>query len=127
MVEDLDAQVFSDFIGFCRYVVLMPEDCDKAYRAIRYGVTFKGYIDPVSKENEAAAWKHLQKVVDAALAEYPTTLKEDKEIIERDAKEDNLGLNKKNCVLYRMSEKKVLHFLKDCITEVEEMLRMTAE
>lgn len=117
----------SDFIGFCRYVVLLPEDADKVYQRLRYGIPFKGYIEKVSIENETATWKQITKIVDKALSEYPTTLDEDKELLEKDAKENSLSLNQKNCIRYRMSEKKVLHFLKDCSRQILEFANMTGE
>jgi len=34
---------------------------------------FNGYLGPISKENEAAAWEHINKVVDESLGKYRTT------------------------------------------------------
>ena len=42
---------------------------------------FKGYLPMISLENEVAAWSHISKVVDKALAKYPTTMEEDYEIL----------------------------------------------
>ncbi len=38
---------------------------------------FKGHMPSISKENELAVWKLIEKLVDEALAKYPTGLEED--------------------------------------------------
>ena len=53
--------------------------------------------------------------MEEALARYPTTLKEDMAILEKDdKKEETLTYNQRNCVLYRSGEKEILEFLKTC-------------
>ena len=79
-----------------------------------------GYIPAFSKDNEFAAWKHIYKAADAALEKYPTTLEEDHEILSTERNEyEKLGKNKTNCVIYRYTEKIILHFLKDCALKIQ--------
>jgi len=52
-------------------------------------------------------------------------LEEDNAILEKDDKEDSLGFNKRNCVLYRKGEKVILHFLKDCASRVYKLVQMS--
>jgi len=51
------------------------------------------------------------------LEKYSTTLAKDEEIIEKDQEARGQGkmtANKRNCVLFRRSEKIILSFLKNC-------------
>ena len=72
-------------------------------------------------------WRHLDKVADKTLAKYPTTLVDDLKLIHRDDEEDILGMNKRNCVLYRKSEKELLYFLKSCAKRVESLIITTPQ
>lgn len=56
------------------------------------------------------AWKKVSAIVTAALNKYPTTLEQDKKLLSDDS---TLTYNIKNCVLFRVGEKKILHYLKD--------------
>jgi hypothetical protein len=38
---------------------------------------FKGYMDPISLDNEEGAWRVIEDAVDKTLAQYETTLEED--------------------------------------------------
>ena len=42
---------------------------------------FRGYMYPINKENEAAAWMVIYKAVNKALGQYPTTLEQDIKIL----------------------------------------------
>ena len=88
---------------------------------------FRGYIPSISKENEAAAWQHIAYIVKRALAQYPTTLEEDDETLEFNEENGNLTNNIRNCILFRRSEKIVLHFLQGCAEKVEMLLDMSAD
>ena len=61
------------------------------------------------------------------LVGYPTSLKYDIQLIQKDEKENKLSLNQKNCILYRMSEKKVLHFFVTCANKVKKMSTMSVK
>ena len=45
---------------------------------------FKGYMYPINKENEAAAWMLIYNSVKEALEKYPTTLEQDIQILKED-------------------------------------------
>ena len=45
---------------------------------------FTGNLIVLSVEMEVDAWKLIEKTADEALSRYPTTLKEDVEILQRD-------------------------------------------
>jgi len=41
-------------------------------------IPFKGYLPKLYFENELAAWKLIEEAAGTALAQYPTTLEEDR-------------------------------------------------
>ena len=43
-----------------------------------------GHLPCISKENELAAWEHINNVIDHALSKYPTTLEQDVMILQSD-------------------------------------------
>ena len=47
---------------------------------------------------------------------------EDEKILKKDKLERKLGKNVCHCIMYRKSEKVILHFLKDCARRVEHFL-----
>ena len=47
----------------------------------------------VSIENEVAAWMYIEELADKGLEAYPTTLKEDENLLEEDAKYHILNTN----------------------------------
>jgi len=69
---------------------------------------FYGHLPIVSKQNELAAWKLIEKFADIYMAKYPTSIEDDKWQLELDDKEKKLSINVRNCVMYRLSEKNVL-------------------
>ena len=83
---------------------------------------FKGRLAPISKENEFKVWTYLENTIDQALAKYPTTLKEDLQLLNEDIKEKKLSTNERNCLLFRKDEKKVLTFIKNCSNIVKILL-----
>ena len=42
---------------------------------------FRGYVPANDKENERAAWSLIKEEVEKLIAAYPTTLKEDQELL----------------------------------------------
>jgi len=79
-------------------------------------------------KNEVDAWNHIDKVCDQYLAAYDTTIEEDTKILtEDDANGNQLGFNKRNCVLYRKSEKGVLLWMKDVVVKVRAFAKMTSK
>ena len=44
------------------------------------------------------------------MAKYPNTLQEDLKILEEDDLNQTLSFNQRNCVLFRLGEKEILHF-----------------
>ena len=81
----------------------------------------------ITKENELAAWQLIGKVASDQLALYPTTYEEDVELLNAEQEHETLGRNKRNCVLYRLSEKIILHYLQDCSDTAEAMLAQDVE
>lgn len=65
---------------------------------------------PISLENEICCLKFLLTLIKSANSKYPTTLNQDLEIININT---NLTENEINCILMRMSEKKVLEFFRE--------------
>ena len=78
--------------------------------------SFKGYLPGMNRENERDAWRHITEVADAALSRYDGTMEDDDLHLAADDKRlggELLSVNNKNCILYRKSEKAILHFLKE--------------
>ena len=67
---------------------------------------------------EARTWESIKDDSEEKLARFPTSLQQDREMLQRDEHEHFLGKNKRNCVLYRKNQKVVLHFLIDCANKV---------
>ena len=57
------------------------------------------------------------------MKKYPTSIEEDIELL----KDESLTFNKKNCIMYRKSEKDILRYLMDCCDRVNELSKMTAK
>ena len=86
---------------------------------------FRGYLPPISIENEVAAWKHIKKVSIESLKEYKTTIKQDKKRLKKHKKEEEiLEDNELNCIKYSLIEKKPLQFLIDTADKIEEIVGM---
>jgi hypothetical protein len=64
----------------------------------------------------------IKKLAINALMAYPTTLEEDLTILEHDKIDSYLSLNQQNCLIYRINEKKVLHFLRRTARRVDKLL-----
>ena len=79
------------------------------------------YVLPYSADNEAKAWFRIKNLMEESLGKYPTTLSQDYEILKTDK---TLTYNTRNCVLLRVGEKKILHFLKDTAEILLEMSKM---
>lgn len=79
------------------------------------------YIKPMDIRNEAMAWSKIKSIVVEALGKYPTTLDEDYEILKNDK---SLTYNTRNCVLLRVGEKKILHFVNNTAEILLEMAKM---
>jgi len=122
-----------EFVGFARWVTFTnentrilhkaKEDCiikylteqaekgkditNKNDEELKKGVElcFKGYLPPVDKDNELAAWLYIKQVAQKNLDNFPNSLTEDMEMIKQDDKDGKLGFNKKNCIVFRMQEK----------------------
>lgn len=55
-------------------------------------------------ENEKKMWAEILKICTDIAVQYPTTLAEDRVILEK----TKLSINQKNCVILRMGEKEVM-------------------
>jgi hypothetical protein len=126
VVANLTDESFEDLIGFARYIVAQEKDDVKFHmttiESVKSGKGEKGILPKISKENEAAAWRFIIRVVDRALRKFPTSLMEDEKILRKDKSERKLSKNVRHCIMYRKSEKVILHFLKDCAKRVEHLL-----
>ena len=55
----------------------------------------------VTKQSEIKTWKYIYKIANMLLEDYPTTLIEDDELLQKDVtadEKDKLGVNKRNCI-----------------------------
>jgi hypothetical protein len=113
----LDCQVI-DFFSYLRFL-LYEEDFDNLIKMINENYKLMmddsstGFylISPLSAKNELKVLKKIEDLCLNELNKYPHTLEEDEDIIKKDKnKEINLTNNKRNCVIMRMSEKRILKF-----------------
>ena len=86
---------------------------------------FKGYLPSCSLTNETHVWMQVHILCGELMARYQTSLHEDIELLAKDDKENTLGFNKRNCILYRKGEKEVLQYLVDCAMKVVELLNLS--
>lgn len=63
---------------------------------------------PISRDNERKAWSQIKMLCAAALAEYPHSIDDDREIL---ATADDLNDNERTAVNFTLGEKTVLSFL----------------
>ena len=76
-------------------------------------------MPPISIDNEKDAWQYIKAIALQNLKNYPNSLEEDNEILEQDDLDHKLGFNKRNCVIFRMTEKKPLHYFIWCADKVD--------
>lgn len=67
-------------------------------------------IGIISIQNEIKVLQFVHKMASDALALYPDSLQADQQILTKDDVEHTLTFNQRNCVLFRMGEKEILHF-----------------
>ena len=65
------------------------------------------YIPPINKEIEINVLKKLKVLLVQALNQYPTTVEQDRQILNENK---NISFNYKNCLLLVMGEKKVINY-----------------
>jgi protein-histidine N-methyltransferase len=83
-------------------------------------------ISPISKQQEIKILLKIKDIMKEYLSLYKTTLQEDEEIIKSGKQgRDPLTDNQRNCVIMRMSEKKVLHFYLNFAEYCLELFEMT--
>lgn len=135
VVDNLDEPVMHEFISWIRYAVF-DGDLAHLYFAKNNAIieaqkkrhqnkqdsedsddvdlqdVFKGTsMKFISIENEVLVWKKVIELCKASMSAYETTYEEDQRMIDEDDKEPKLTQNKKNCLLFRHGEKKILQFL----------------
>ena len=73
------------FIGVCRLIVFHPEQCSKIPpKQLEKLQLTEGQLPPISIQNEAETWKYIKTILENALEEYPTTLREDIKLLKKD-------------------------------------------
>ena len=70
---------------------------------------------PVSLDNETKAWEFIHDLMEKYIDRYPTSIQED---IDQVINDKTLTMNKRNCILFRKSEKVILHFMKESAAKV---------
>ena len=61
----------------------------------------------ITYELESKTWTHFKNILEEQLKEYPTTLLQDRKILEEP---NSLSVNVTNCILLRKGEKEILHY-----------------
>ena len=56
---------------------------------------------------------------------FPTSLKEDLDILEKDAEEPSLECNKRTCIMWRKCEKQILTYYMSCADKAEKLASMS--
>ena len=85
--------------------------------AFKNNVLFTGQLPVISLQNEQAAWRHISNVCEDTLEKYAQSLIQDKEILENDEAargQAKMTQIQKNCIKFRINEKEILHFFKNC-------------
>jgi len=86
---------------------------------------FKGLsLKVISTKNELRVWSKITAIMSESLSKYDTSLEVDEGLIEMDDKEKNLSYNERNCLLYRIGEKKILHFLLSAAEQIIPLISM---
>jgi len=79
-------------------------------------------VPPIDLATEVSAWKKTLALAKESLSKYPTTYKEDQEILAKvDSGAMELSYNKKNCLLLRIGEKRILHFIVETAEAILEL------
>jgi hypothetical protein len=87
---------------------------------------FKGtQVKAMSLEQEVKVWEKVRELCEDQLAKYPTSLKADLELLEKDEASQKLTSNERNCVLFRVGEKRILDFLLTSANRMIELSKMT--
>ena len=147
VVDNLEEKIMYDFISWIRYVEF-DEDMAQLYLFKNEAIieaqkkkkqyqesdsddnqdvkdVFKGTsLKVINTKNELKVWNKIIFLVDVHLSKYDTNLETDEGLLEMDDKEHNLHSNERNCLLYRIGEKKILHFLKDAATNIIPLITM---
>ena len=66
-------------------------------------------VEPISLENEERALKRLHVVCKDTIKDFITTCEQDAALLST----DKLTFNERNCIIFRMGEKKVLQYYVD--------------
>jgi len=77
---------------------------------------------PLSLEHEILAMNAVKYITDAALDKYPTSLSEDIQVYSEESIHNPMSVNKRNAMVCRMGEKKVLHHYYSMACEAIELL-----
>jgi protein-histidine N-methyltransferase len=86
---------------------------------------FKGTsLNVISTKNELKVWNKIIGLVNLSLEKYDTGLEVDEGLLEMDDKEHNLTSNERNCLLYRIGEKQILHFLLSAAEQIIPLISM---
>ena len=73
---------------------------------------FKGTsLKPFNLENELKVWETVKTLANESLILYPNSLEDDEALLKKDDSKHMFSYNKRNCILFRSGEKKILHFL----------------
>lgn len=73
-------------------------------------------------KNEVKVWTSIHRLVSEYLSRFPTTLEEDLEILRDEDCCNKLTSNERNCVVFRVGEKKILRNLLDVSSRFKEVL-----
>lgn len=86
---------------------------------------FKGTsLNVISTKNELKVWNKIIGLANLSLEKYDTGLEVDEGLLEMDDKEHNLTSNERNCLLYRIGEKQILHFLLSAAEQIIPLISM---
>ena len=121
--SDLSNQVVTELISYARFISITSKEAKYISHKNK-----KGYQPMISIQNEVLAWKKIHQIANLALARYPTSLKDDKALLAKEDRLENdkrtLTYNTRNCVLLRVGEKKILHYLVETATNLIELSKM---
>jgi hypothetical protein len=126
--QSVDKGNWDEYLAWARFVAfegdlgdlydVVKENQNKAVAALKEeGKDFEKaaeriVVPPIDLETELNAWKFTLDYAQKALKKYPTTMKEDEEILAKvDSGKMELSYNKSNCLKLRIGEKRILHYI----------------
>ncbi|CAD8175344.1 unnamed protein product [Paramecium octaurelia] len=119
LIMDTDETTVMEFMSYIRFLVIKDQT---QLQLLLNGIVSKYIkptkIQPLGIHNELDMWDLIRRICYVALSRYPTTLEQDKEILQI----CDLTTNQRNCLILRMGEKEILKFYYQFSEKMKQLL-----